>query len=268
MTRSRLLPMLLIIALFSAACAPRASATTTPTTLTVFAAASLTDSFKELAALFESKNPGVTVALSFGGSQALAQQIDQGAPADVFASASAKYMDAALKSGRVNQGDPLVFAKNRLVVIFPAANHAGILSLADLAKPGLKIDLADKSVPAGQYTLDFLDKAAADPTFGPAFKTAVLANVVSNETDVRAVLSKVALGEADAGVVYISDYQSAAGKLGKLDIPDSFNSIASYPIAPLADSKNAGLARAFVTLVLSPEGQAILAKHGFLPAAP
>jgi len=268
--------VLLIIMLFSAACSPQATTgpSTAPTTapvaaknLTVLAAASLTESFTEMGKLFESQNPGVKVAFNFAGSQQLAQQLDQGADADVFASASAKYMDAAVTSRRVNKADSQTFVQNRLVVIFPLDNPAGIKALTDLAKPGLKIDLEDKSVPAGQYSLDFLDKAIKDPGFDPQFKANVLKNVVSYETDVKAVVSKVALGEADAGIVYITDFNAAKDKLGKMDIPNALNTVATYPIAPISDSKNADLAKAFVTLVLSPDGQAVMLKYGFVPAA-
>jgi molybdenum ABC transporter molybdate-binding protein len=238
-----------------------------PRTLTVLAAASLTESFTELGKTFEAQNPGVTVAFSFAGSQQLAQQLDQGAGADLFASASKKYMDAAVTSKRVVKYDPKTFVSNRLVVIFPKDNPAGLKELKDLAKPGLKLDLADKTVPVGQYALDFLDKAVADTTnFEPAFKDSVLKNVVSYETDVKAVVSKVALGEADAGIVYVTDYNAAADKLGKLNIPDALNTVATYPIAAISDSKNPDLAGAFVSLVLSPDGQQTMAKYGFIPA--
>ena len=248
------------------ATAAPAATTASAKTLTVLAAASLTESFTELGKTFEAQNPGVKVAFSFAGSQQLAQQLDQGADADVFASASKKYMDAAVTSKRVNKDDPKTFVTNRLVVIFPKANPAGIKELKDLAKAGLKIDLEDKSVPAGQYSLDFLDKAVKDSGFGAGFKDAVLKNVVSYETDVKAVVSKVALGEADAGIVYITDFNSASDKLGKMDIPDALNTVAVYPIAAISDSKNTDLAKAFVALVLSPDGQAVMAKYGFVPA--
>ena len=241
--------------------------TQAPTTLTVLAAASLTESFTELGTLFEAQHAGVKVAFSFAGSQQLAQQLDQGAPADVFASASPKYMTAAVTSKRVNQADAQTFVKNHLVVIFPKANPAGLSALKDLAKPGLKIDLEDKSVPAGQYSLDFLAKASKDPGFDANYQANVLKNVVSYETDVKAVVSKVSLGEADAGIVYITDYNAASDKLGKMDIPDALNTVAVYPIAPISDSKNPDLAKAFVALVLSADGQAVMAKYGFVPAA-
>lgn len=284
--RSKLMSLLLLIILLTSACAPQvapAAPTTAPTvapaatavpptatpeprTLTVLAAASLTESFIELGKTFEAQNPGVTVAFSFAGSQQLAQQLDQGAPADVFASASKKYMDAAVTSKRVAQYDAKTFVTNRLVVIFPKDNPAGFKELKDLAKPGLKLDLADKSVPVGQYSLNFLDKAIKDENFGATFKDDVLKNVVSNETSVKAIVSKVSLGEADAGIVYVTDFNPAADKLGKLDIPDALNSIAAYPIAAISDSKNADLATAFINLVLSPEGQQVMAKYGFVPA--
>lgn len=272
--RSKIFSLLMLVVLLtSVACSPLVASTALPPkvesrTLTVLAAASLTGSFTKLGKMFEAQNPGVTVIFNFAGSQQLAQQLDQGAPADVFASASKKYMDEAITSKRVANDDAsAIFAKNRLVIIFPEANPAGLTTVQDLAKPGLKLDLADKTVPVGQYALDFLDKAVKDPAFGTDFKANVLKNVVSYETDVKAVVSKVSLGEADAGVVYITDY-TAADKLGKLDIPDALNTIANYPIAPIADSKNADLAKAFVALVLSLKGQEIIAKYGFVTVSP
>lgn len=279
--------VMLGILLATAACTPLATTaaptnaqltpapTTAPTkaragakNLTVLAAASLTESFTELGKTFESQNPGVKVSFSFAGSQQLAQQLDQGAGADVFASASAKYMDVAVTSKRVNEADAKTFVKNRLVVIFPKDNPAGVTELKDLAKSGLKLDLADKSVPVGQYALDFLDKAVKDAGFDPAFKDGVLKNVVSYEDNVKSVVTKVSLGEVDAGIVYVTDITAdAEAKLGRLDIPDALNTVATYPIAPISDSQNADLAAAFVALVLSPDGQAVMAKYGFIPAA-
>jgi molybdate transport system substrate-binding protein len=240
---------------------------TAPTNMTVLAAASLTESFNELGQIFESQHPGIKVAFSFAGSQQLSEQLNQGADADVFASASKKYMDAAVAANRVTQDAPEIFAQNRLVVVYPKDNPAGLQSLKDLANPGLKLVLADKTVPVGQYSLEFLDKASLDPAFGAVFKDAVLANIVSFEENVKSVLGKVQLGEADAGIVYVTDItQSASEQVDKIVIPDALNTIANYPIAPISDSKNADLARAFVALIMSPGGQAVLAKYGFLPA--
>ena len=279
--------LVLIIILASAACAPQASVAPTaaptaapvetevvtqtaePVSLTVLAAASLTESFTEMGSVFESQNPGVSVAFNFAGSQALYEQLAQGADADVFASASQKYMTSAIDAGRVVAEDAKTFVKNQLIVIYPKDNPAGISELKDLAKDGLKLDLADKAVPVGQYALDFLDKAVADPAFGASFKDDVLANVVSYEENVKAVVTKVTLGEADAGIVYLTDITpDAAEAVATINIPSELNTIATYPIAPISDSKNAELASAFVNLVLSKEGQDIMAKYNFIPAAP
>ena len=138
--------------------------------------------------------------------------------------------------------------------------------LKDLAKAGLKLDLADPSVPVGQYTVSFLDKAIEAPEFEPHFKEDVLDNVVSYEDNVKAVVTKVSLGEADAGIVYVTDITAdAADKVDKLDIPDALNTIATYPIAPISNSRNPDLARVFVALVLSPQGQGVMAKYDFIP---
>ncbi len=279
--RSKFLPICLIFTLLATvACStqaaaepattdvPSEAATAAPVeerTLTVMAAASLTESFTELGLIFESQHEGVTVAFNFAGSQALAEQLAQGADVDVFASASNKYMTAAIDAGRVTADASSVFAYNRLVVIYPKDNPGGITELKDLAKEGLKVDLADASVPVGQYALDFLDKASADANFGSQFKEDVLNNVVSYEENVKAVVTKISLGEADAGIVYVTDITADAAELvGTLEIPDELNTIATYPIAPIADSKNADLAQAFVAFVLSSEGQAILAKYNFV----
>jgi molybdate transport system substrate-binding protein len=240
-----------------------------PVTLTVMAAASLTESFTEIGDLFEAQNPGVTVAFSFAGSQQLAQQLADGAPADVFASANQKYMDLSLQDGRVQPGSQAVFAKNRLVAITPINNPAGLHSLSELARPGLKLVLAAKEVPVGQYSLEFLDKASQNPQFGPSYKEAMLGNVVSYEDNVKTVLAKVSLDEADAGIVYSSDLSlGAAGKVLRIEIPDELNVIAFYPIAPINDSSSPELAGAFIDLVLSPQGQQIMAKYNFIPVIP
>ena len=274
MRYNKLAPFLLLFVMsLGAACAridaPSADSKTSPAsrTLTVLAAASLKESFTELAQLFEAQHPGVTVNISFAGSQQLAQQLNQGAPADVFASASTKYMDSVVDSGRVNRDDAKIFVTNRLVVIFPKQNPGGLQELQDLARPGLKLDLADQSVPVGNYTLDFLDKASGNQEFGPNFKADVLRNVVSYENNVKVVVTKVALGEADAGVVYVSDITAdVVDMVGWFDIPDELNTIATYPIAPVLDGRQPELARAFVDFILSPAAQQIFAKYNFVPA--
>jgi molybdate transport system substrate-binding protein len=234
-------------------------------TLTVFAAASLTSAFQIIGRDFEAANPGTSLAFNFAGSQQLAQQIAQGAPADVFASANTAQMNVVIQSGQVISGAARTFARNRLVVIYPQANPAGLAKLQDLARPGLKLILADKSVPVGAYAMDFLAKASKSPDFTPTFSPTVLANVVSYENDVKAVLSKVALGEADAGIVYTTDAASdTSNAVGRLDIPDPLNTLATYPIAAIKGSPNAHLAAKFVDYVLSTAGQAVLAKFGFI----
>jgi molybdate transport system substrate-binding protein len=237
-----------------------------PVDLNVFAAASLTGPFSEIGQQFEAAHPGVTVVLNFAGSQQLAQQINEGARADVFASANNKQMGVVIQAGGVVSRTQHTFAQNRLVMIYPKDNPAGLAELKDLAKPDMKLVLAAEEVPVGQYSLDFLDKAVADPTFGLAFKGDVLKNVVSYENTVKAVLAKVALGEADAGIVYFSDISGAdADKVDQIDIPDELNVIATYPIATVIDSENPHLAKAFIDYVLSKEGQDILANYNFVP---
>lgn len=233
--------------------------------ITVFAAASLTDAFKEAQTKFQAAHPNVTITYNFAGSDTLATQINQGAPADVFASANTAQMNGVVKGGLIDAASVRTFAHNRLVVIYPKVNPANIQTLQDLARPHLKLDLAAKTVPAGQYALDFLTRASADPAFGADYKDKVLKNVVSYETDVRSVLTKVSLGEADAGIVYTTDAATKAENVKAIAIPDGLNTIAVYPIAPVKSSRHAPVAQQFVDYVLSPDGQAILARYGFLP---
>ena len=237
-----------------------------PITLNVFAAASLTEAFTDIGAQFEALHPGVTIVFNFAGSTQLAQQITEWAPVDVFASANKKQMDVATESGRITAETGQVFVNNRLVVIYPKDNPSGVSTLQDLRKPGLRIILAAAEVPVGQYALDFLDKAIQDPSFPAPFKDEVLANVVSYEDNVKAVLAKVALGEADAGIVYTSDISGENGvQVANIEIPDNLNVIATYPIAPVSDSLYPDLASEFIAYVLSSDGQAILAEYGFIP---
>ena len=261
------LVILSLLLTLTTGCGVSAAKTTNTThrTLTVLAAASLLDAFNDLGGQFEASHPGVSVAFNFAGSQQLAQQIASGAPADVFASANQQQMLTAEKSGRIEGSQVSLFTQNRLVVIFPQDNPGRLFTLKDLAQPGLKLVFAAKEVPVGQYSLDFLNKASQDPTFGAGYEVNVLKNVVSNEDNVKGVLTKVALGEADAGIVYTTDISGAyAAKVSQLAIPDALNVIASYAIAALKDSSQPGLAQAFVDLVLSAAGQATLAKYGFI----
>lgn len=263
--KKTILFVFIFVLLLSSACTPSAAPESTLVTLNILAAASLTEAFQEMAPAFEAAHSGVTLQFNFAGSQQLAQQLANGAPADVFASANKKQMDVAVEAGRIAADASASFAQNRLVVILPADNPAAITSLASLAKPGIKLVLAAKEVPVGQYALDFLAKADTGASLGSGYSALVLANVVSYEENVKAVLAKVTLGEADAGIVYTSDAASATGEIIQIEIPDGLNVIAQYPIAVVHDSAHTDLAKAFVEWVQSSEGQKVLQKYGFLP---
>ena len=283
----RSLSLILLLALFMVGCVPESTSVPTqapvseestlvltvppatstsepePRTLTIFAAASLTDAFTEIGKNFESANPSVTVTFNFAGSQALRTQIEEGAPADIFASANKTEMDTLITGSYVAPDAPQVFLNNKLVVILPADNPSALAKLEDLAQPGIKLVLAAEEVPVGKYARQAVD--AMNGRFGTDFKDKVLANVVSNEDNVKQVVAKVQLGEADAGIVYTSD-AVAASDLKTIEIPAELNVIAKYPIAALTQSANAELADAFIAYVLSADGQAVLQKWGFAPA--
>lgn len=246
---------LVLILAFLSACATNALEPA-PVSLTVFAAASLTDSFGEITTAFEAAHPGVDVKLNFAGSNTLRAQIEQGAQADVFASANAREIDELVVNGFVSANTPQNFLTNRLVIITPDNNPAGLSTFANLTLPGLKLVLAAEDVPVGNYTRAVLANAGAD------FETEVLAHVVSNENNVKQVLAKVQLGEADAGIVYASD-AAAEPELPVIEIPSEWNVVAEYPIAALKDAPHPVLANAFVAFVLSQQGQTILEKWGF-----
>jgi molybdate transport system substrate-binding protein len=232
-------------------------------TLTVFAASSLTDAFGELAKTFEERNPGVEVRQSFESSSTLLTQIQQGARADVFATAADEELDAAVDDGLVAR-EPEVFARNREVILVPQANPANIRGMEDLAKPGVKLVLAEEGVPAADYALEILRKA--NPVYGADFKQDVLSNVVSRESDVRASVSRVALGDADATFGYASDYTpDIRDQIRVIQIPEDINIIATYPMATLKGAQSPELARRWENLVLSDDGQRGLEKWGFEP---
>lgn len=232
-------------------------------TVRVFAASSLTEAFQDIAALYREQNPGNDLEFNFSGSQVLRTQIEEGAPADVFASADRVHMDALKGKGLAGPDD--LFAKNRLVVVTPSKDPK-VRRLADLARPGVRVVIADGNVPVGRYTTQVLGKMSRAGVFGDDFQKRVTANVVSQETNVRAVLAKVSLDEVDAGFVYSTDARTASEKTITLEIPDRMNVVAEYPIAVLAESREREQAARFVALVVGAEGQAILAKRGFEPA--
>jgi molybdate transport system substrate-binding protein len=233
--------------------------------LNIFAAASLSEAFNALAEQFRALNGNVRISFNFAGSQQLAQQVNQGAPVDLLVTANMKQMSEAARSGRIDTASIRVFAHNRLVLVYPKDNVGGVHSLRDLRNAHLKIILADKAVPAGQYALDVLDKCSRSTVFGSSFRQEVLRNVVSYEENVKVVLSKIILGEADAGIVYASDVsQRAPQDVGTIEIPEKFNVVALYPIAVVLDSKRLDDAEKFMTYVFSDEGQAVLVRFGLI----
>lgn len=237
-------------------------------TLRVFAAASLSEAFQEMARVFEQAHPGTAVRLNLAGSQQLASQVELGARADVFASADERWLDC-LKERSLIAEDDTVFAHNRLVAIVPRANPARIGKLSDLARRGVKVVLGAEAAPVGRYSREALQKLSAADGYPADYARRVLGNVVSEEENVRSVVGKVQLGEADAGLVYRSDVTPSVSRyVNILEIPDSANVLARYPIGVLAGTPEEGAARAFVALVLSPAGQGLLARHGLIPVGP
>jgi molybdate transport system substrate-binding protein len=217
--------------------------------VTVFAAASLTESFDQLGKQFEAANPDAKLTFNYGGSSALAKQINEGAPADVFASASPKNMAEVTDAG--NAADPTDFVSNTLMIVVPKGNPGGVTGLADFADDGRKIALCAAEVPCG---------AAAEKVFTAA---RITPKPDTLEQDVKAVLTKVELGEVDAALVYRTDVQSAGDKVEGIEFPEAADAVNVYPIVVLKDAPNAGGAKAFVDFVLSDKGAAVLTKSGF-----
>jgi molybdate transport system substrate-binding protein len=251
--------VLVVAAVLVAACGNSGgNGSTSPTplsgTVNVFAAASLTDAFNALGASFQGANSGVTVKFNFAGTPTLVTQIEQGAPADVFASADTTNMDK-LNGDGFTAGTSHVFARNKLEIIVAPGNPKGITALADLAKQGVIYITEAPTVPAGKYALQALKMAGVTVT------------PKSLETDVKSVVSKIELGEADAGIVYTTDVTAAGVKVAGVPIPDADNVIATYPIVTVKGSTNATAAGAFIAFVLSATGQAKLQSFGFLSAS-
>ena len=262
------LPLLLLFAM--SGCGGSSTGTganTSPVTLNIFAASSLQAAFTKIGTQFHAAHSNVTTTFNFAGSDALATQINQAAPADVFASANTAQMDVVVKAGGIDGTAVKTFAHNRLVVVLPKNNPGNITTLQDLAKPGIKVVLAAKTVPVGGYALTFLMNASADPSYGASYQANVLKNVVSYEADVKSVLAKISLGEADAGIVYTTDAATAVATTTTLDVPDALNVIATYPIGVVKATKNATVAQQFVDYVAGPDGQAVLASYGFKPGS-
>jgi molybdate transport system substrate-binding protein len=250
-SRVRLAAVLLVVAVVAAGCGGNGDSPGggSPTEIKVFAAASLTAAFNQLGERYTAANNGTKVTFNFAGSQALATQIQQGAPADVFASADVPNMDKV----KDLVGEPRVFASNQLQIVVEQGNPKGVKTLDDLARSDLKVVLAAPDVPAGKYAKQALDKAG------------VTVKPVSEEDNVKAVVTKVSLGEADAGIVYVTDVTAGGDKVEGVDIPEELNVLATYPIATVKASKAQDKAQAFMDLVLSAEGQQVLKQYGFLP---
>ena len=254
-SRIRVAAVLAVAALVLAACGgsddntSSGGSSASPAEIKVFAAASLTAAFTKIGEDFTAANGGTKVTLNFAGSQALATQIQQAAPADVFASADITNMDKV--KDLVNT--PQNFASNLLAIVVEKGNPKDVKGLEDLAKPDLKVVLAAEEVPAGKYAKQVLDDAGVSVT------------PVSQEDNVKAVVTKVSLGEADAGIVYVTDVSAGGDKIEGVDIPEEQNVVATYPIATVKTSKAPDKAQAFMDLVLSAEGQQVLKEYGFLP---
>ncbi len=239
-------------------------ASVAPADLTVFAAASLKEAFAELGAAYEAANPGTKLTFSFDASSALETQIEQGAPADVFASADLrnpqKLVDGGFAAGTVTD-----FAANRLTVIVPAGNPAGLASPLDLARAGVKVVAAGDDVPISKYADELLAALARQPGYPSDFAGRVRANVVSKEDNVSAVVAKIALGEGDGAIVYATDARGSTD-VTELAVPDAANVSATYGAVAVKASRNPDAAAAFVAWLAGPDGRAILARSGFLPS--
>jgi molybdate transport system substrate-binding protein len=254
--RNSLAVILLLVVLglgLAASCGGSAggsSSSGSPVTINVFAASSLTDAFTKLGAQFTQSHPGVKVVFSFAGSQSLVAQIQQGAPADVFASADVANM------GKLKglMGVTRTFAANKLEIVVPIGNPQHITGLVDLARGDLKVVLAAAEVPAGKY--------AAEVLAGEH----VIVKPVSLEDSVKGVVTKISLGEADAGIAYVTDVTAARGQVDGVPIPDAQNVIAAYPVAAVKASEHQAEAQAFIDLVTSARGQRLLHGYGFLSA--
>ncbi|MCK9519168.1 MAG: molybdate ABC transporter substrate-binding protein [Dehalococcoidia bacterium] len=268
-----LLVVLLGSALLAASCGnddgtdgsqDKASATTPDPSLTgeitVLAASSLTEALEDVGKQFEAAHPGARVRFSFAASSALATQIEEGGPGDLFASADQAQVDRLQRDIHVGPSD--VFARNEPVVVVPKGSST-VVSFEDLAKGGVRLVLAGPEVPIGKYARQVLENASAPGGIDAAFSQRVLDNVRSEESNVRAVLAKVQLGEADAGIVYATDVAAAGGEVERIDIPPQFNVVAEYPVAISAHAVNKPLAAAFVEFLLSDKGQEVMEAHGF-----
>lgn len=231
--------------------------------LTVFCAAGLSGAFNELGQVYKNES-NVSIDFNFDGAQVLRTQIENGAYADVFVSGSNKHMNALKGKGFIDNSSVFMLAKNWQAIIVPRDNPAKIENLSDLAKPGVKIVMGSKDLPITDVTNQILNKTANDTAFGPDFKQKVLANVISQETNINFIVAKVALGEADAAFTHKSEVSSEyAAKVALIEIPEKYNVKSEYTIGILGESKNPAEAKKFLDLVKSDAGKEILIKHGY-----
>ena len=230
--------------------------------LTVFGAASLKGALEEARTAYQAASPGITFTISTDSSSALETQIEQGAPADVFLSADTANPTKLVDRG-LSAGAPVTFARNKLTVIVPTANPAGITSPKDLARTGVKVVAAGDDVPITRYAKQLVDNLAKESGYPPDFAAAYAANVATKEGDVKAVVAKIELGEGDAGIVYVTDAKASAN-VTTIGVPDTANVPATYAGVVVKASPNAAAARAFLDWFAGPNGQAILAQFGFL----
>ena len=251
-------PWWLALFLLTLLAACKSTATGEPTRLSVFAASSLTEAFHELERGFEARHAGIDVVVTLAGSQVLRLQIEQGAPADVFASANRAHMDALVQAGVVN--DSTLFASNELVVIVPKDNPGKIQRFTDLPQ-ARSIIIGNESVPVGAYTRELLDRAAI--RYGEAFTSSIRARVVSEESNVRLVRAKVEMGEAEAAIVYRTD-ATRFDDVRIITIPHDLGPRAHYPIARVTRTDQPALAESLIAYVQSTEGRNVLSRHGFL----
>ena len=281
--RSRLVIVLSILALVLAACsgagaspsasaapsaAPSTAASTAPSTaaggeLTIYGAASLKGALDKAKTAYEAANPGTTLTISTDSSATLETQIEQGAPADVFLSADTTNPKKLVDKGLAD-GAPVTFAGNKLTIVVPTANPAGIVSPADLAKAGVKVIAAGDTVPITKYATLLVQNLAKQAGYPADFIAKYTANIASKEDNVKALIAKIELGEGDAGIVYVTDAK-ASSKVKTIDVPDSANVPATYNGVVIKASKNAAAAKAFLDWFAGPGGQAILGSLGFLP---
>jgi molybdate transport system substrate-binding protein len=235
--------------------------------LTVFAASSLTGAMTDIAKAYEALRPEIQIVLNVDNSATLRTQIEQGAHADLFLSANTKHMTVLQGEGLIINNSVKIFTKNKLALLIPKENRANITGLSDLARPGIRLVMGTKEAPFGDYTRQMLGKMANDSAYGQVYQNAVMKNVISEEPTVPSLVAKLKIGEADAGIAFVSDVSEGDRALvTTVPIPDQYDVIALYPLGILQESKEKDQAAAFAQFITSTEGNAILTRYGFTPA--